>query len=130
MSKNTETLAQAWLRIRKARDVSQRSIAGITGLSHVTPWKIENGKPLRWETIHLMLKDGLKVLPGSPDYELIHRLWMLERENRAENQKEGHNKRNPDQHVLNAVGKFRRMVKDMDAPTLEKFMGKVSRIRL
>lgn len=125
--KNTKTLASEWKRLREARGLSQRGIGELCGLSNVTPWKVENGRGLRWETIHLMLKDGMRILPGSPDYEYVHRLWMADRETRAESHGEEFNKRNPDKHVVNAVGRFRRMVKDMDPATLERFMGKVSR---
>jgi transcriptional regulator with XRE-family HTH domain len=122
-------LAGEWIRIREVRGLSQREIGRICGLSNVTPWKVENGKSLRWETLHLMMKEGMKILPGSPDYELIHRLWLLDREHIAENQPKDHAKRNPEKHVLNAVGRFRRIVKDMDPATLERFMGRVSRVK-
>lgn len=124
-----KTLASEWARLRVARGISQRELGKKTGLSNVTPWKVENGKHLRWETIHLLLKDGLDIRPGSPDYELVHRLWLESREERADNQPEGHAKRNPDKHVQAAVSRFRRIIKHMTADELDRFMGKVDRIK-
>lgn len=125
-----KTLAGEWIRIRTARGLSQRDIGRNCDLSHVTPWKAENGRPLRWETLHLMLKDGMKVLPGSPDYELIHRLWMDERKIRAESQAPDHAKRTAEKPVRDAVTKFRKIIKYMSEEELDRFMTKVERLKV
>lgn len=126
---NTKTLAGEWVRLREARGLSQREIGRLTGLSNVTPWKIENGKTLRWETIHLMLKDGMRITPGSPEYELIHAAWLAEREVRADTRPDGFAKHHAEKHVLNAIGKFRRIIRGMEPGELDRFMGRVARIK-
>jgi len=125
-----ETLAQAWVKLREKRGISQREVGRICNLSNVTAWKVEKGKPLRWETLHTMLQDGLGIRYGSPDYEKIHRLWMEERGHKADTRPAGYAKRNPDKDVLKAVSAFRRKIAKLTPEELEKFMAKVSRIRV
>jgi transcriptional regulator with XRE-family HTH domain len=125
-----DTLAQAWIKLREKRGISQRELARLCGLSNVTSWKAENGTPLRWETLHTMLQDGLGVRYGSLDYEKIHRLWMEERSHIAETRPTGHAKRNPDLDVLKAVTAFRRKIAKLTPQQIEAFMAKVSRIKI
>lgn len=124
------TLALEWVRLREARGLSQREIGRLAGMSNVTAWKVENGKGLRWETLHSMLQEGMQIRYGSPDYELIHRLWMEDRGNRADALPVTHAKRNPDKDVQKAVSAFRRKIAKLTPTELERFMAKVSRIRI
>jgi transcriptional regulator with XRE-family HTH domain len=124
------TLAEAWVKLREKRGVSQREIGRICNLSNATAWKVENGKPLRWETLHTMLQDGMGVRYGSPDYEKIHRLWMEARGHKADARPVTHAKRNPNLDVLKAVSAFRRKIAKLTPEELEMYMAKVSRIKL
>jgi len=125
-----ETLALAWVELREKRGISQREVGRLCDLSNVTAWKVENDKPLRWETLHTMLQDGLGIRFGSPDYEKIHRLWMEARGHHADARPQGHAKRNPDLDVLKAVSAFRRKIAKLTPEQRKVFMAKVSRIKV
>ena len=79
-------------------------------LSKTTPWKVENGKPVRWETMHVMLVAGLHCHPATPDYENIHRLWLAERVKRSEYIPDGYAKRKAGDVVIDGMATVRKAI--------------------
>ncbi len=87
------TLGKAFKDLRESRGKLQEEVASACDYSKTTPWKVENDRPVRWETLHTMLVAGLRCHPGSPDYENIHRLWIAQRVKRSESTPDGYAKR-------------------------------------
>lgn len=82
-------------------------VAESCDLSKTTPWKVEHGKPVRWETMHVMLVAGLQCHPGSADYENIHRLWLAARVKRSGETPDAYAKRKATPAAVQAVSVIR-----------------------
>lgn len=116
------TLETAFKELRDSRGQSLRDIGGKCAMSETTPWKIENGRTVRWETVHRILTEALKCQPGSPDYENIHRLWLAQRQQIAESQPKDHGKQKLSKHAASAVYDFRKLVKGRKQDDVESIL--------
>lgn len=106
----TTTLAEAFLALREKKGKTQEMIGDACDLSKTTPWKVENGKTVRWETMHVMLVAGLECHPGSSAYENIHRLWIAERVKKSENTPDGYAKRKAGDVVIDGMAPVRKAI--------------------
>jgi len=70
--------------IRNSKGKTMREAAGDCDLSFTLISKIENNRPCRWETVHILLTAGLGVRPQSTDYADAREAWMRQRENIAD----------------------------------------------
>lgn len=104
------TLADAFRSLREKKGKSQVMIGEACDLSKTTPWKVENEKTVRWETMHVMLVAGLQCHPGSPDYENIHRLWIAERVKKSESTPDGYAKRKAAPYVGEGLSAVRKAI--------------------
>ena len=106
----TTTLAEAFKTLREGKGRTQEMVAESCDLSKTTPWKVEHGKPVRWETMHVMLVAGLECHPGSAAYENIHRLWIAERVKRSESTPDGYAKRKAGDVVIDGMSTVRKAI--------------------
>lgn len=106
----TTTLAEAFKRRREKLGLTQEAVALSCDLTKTTPWKVEAGKPVRWETMHVMLVAGLQCHPGSADYENMHRLWVAQRVARSENTPDGYARRKAGASVVDGMSAVRKAI--------------------
>lgn len=109
-----QNLAQRFAEAREAKSLSMLATANKCDLAETTVWKIENGRSVRWETVHLVLTAGLGIPAGTKDYEAFHALWLRDRQDRAERKPEGSGKKRMSKAAVAAVRKFRKIVHDMN----------------
>lgn len=123
----TATLASAFKKLRESRGIAQRQVAIACDFADTTPWKVENGRSVRWETIHTMLTVGLRCQSGSPDYENIHRLWMKFRETMAETAKPEKGRSRVSKTVKLATAAFRELVRNRSDDDVRKIISAAAR---
>lgn len=116
------TLASAFKKLRESRGIAQRQVAIACDYSDATPWKVENGRSVRWETIHTMLTVALRCQPGSPDYDNIHRLWLKFRETMAESAPPGKGRSKVSKTAKMATTAFRNLIRDRSDKDVRKIM--------
>jgi transcriptional regulator with XRE-family HTH domain len=121
------TLGTELRALRRERGLRLTNIAEATGLSLRPVWNAENGTGVKWETMHLILAVGMKIRPGSHDYETVHRLWLEDRQRRAVTKAEGKHKKQASPHEIAAVLAFRRIIKGMAKEDIKALMVKVRR---
>ncbi len=113
--------------LRKSKHLTLLEIANLCDLNESTVHKVGSGKTVRWETLHLILSVGMKVYPGTTEYESIHRLWILQRENiAAGNTPEKGSKKMP-KHEATAGRDFRKMITGLDQRQVKLLMQTVRR---
>jgi transcriptional regulator with XRE-family HTH domain len=78
------TLASEFKALRESLGLEQQEVAFKCDFNPATVWKVEHGKSVRWESLHTMLTVAMYCQPGSSKYENIHRLWLQQRQERAE----------------------------------------------
>ena len=121
------TLASAFAALRAERRITLLALAKSCGLTETTPHKVENGKPVRWETLHLLLSVGFRVIPGTERYDDFHRLWLMHLAEISESKRKGHSLKTLPSHSADAVKKFRAAIRDLDVEDTRKVMGSVLR---
>lgn len=105
------TLASEFSRIRKDGGHTLLSVANKCDIAETTVWKIENGRSVRWETVHLCLVVALGILPGTDRYTGIHHLWLSDRQRMAENRTPEFGTKKLSVHAAAAVKEFREMIR-------------------
>ena len=73
----TITVGTEVARLRAISGETLDSVAKRCDIAESTVWKVENDAGSRWETVHLILKIGLRVAVGSDQYRLIQALWTV-----------------------------------------------------
>lgn len=121
------TLPKAFAELREAKGMTLIQIAKKCDLAESTIWKIENGRSIRWETVHLVLAIAFNVQPGTSAYESFNHLWQAERQKMAEAQGEDFAVQKLSSHAAGAVKKFRDLVRDLDETTTRKVIAAATR---
>ena len=116
------TLASSFAALRAERRITLLALANSCDLAETTPLKVEAGRPVRWETLHLLLSVGLRVLPGTERYDEFHRLWLMHMAEIAESKPKGHSMKKLPPHSADAVKKFRAAIRDLDPADTKKVM--------
>lgn len=123
----TPTLARDFEALRKSKSLTLLQIANLCDLNETTVHKVSSGKSVRWETLHIILAVGMKVYPGTPDYESMHRLWLKQREDiAAGNTKDKGSKKSPE-HEDAAIRAFRKIIRGRDAATVKLILAAARR---
>lgn len=92
------------------------------GLAESTVWKVEHGHPVRWETVHLLLVVGMRIMAESPIYAEMHSLWLRQRQDLAMRIGPGHNAKRLPKAAVEAVRKFRILIRDMEPAAMAKVL--------
>jgi transcriptional regulator with XRE-family HTH domain len=112
------TLAKSFAALRAERGLTLKEVADSCDLAQTTILKVEAGRSVRWETLHLILTVGMDVLPGTEKYDAFHRLWLMHRAEIAEAQAPDFAARKLSKHAAAAI-------KEIRALTLKRKMGVV-----
>jgi len=96
-------------------------------VAETTVWKVEKGKSVRWETVHLILTVALRIKQGTEEYQKFQDLWLAERRKMAAKQTTEFATKKMSAHAETAVRGFRQIVRDMDEESTEKLMRSVYR---
>lgn len=115
-----QTLPNAFAELRKKVGLTMLEAANKCDLAETTVWKIENGKSIRWETVHLVLAVAFNVQPGTSTYESFNHLWQKSRQEMAESQTEDFAQPKASPHAVAAVRKFRKLVSGLDETACRK----------
>lgn len=113
------TLASEFTRIRKEKDLLLWEIGEACDLNETTVHKVGSGRPVRWETLHLILAIGMKIPPGTTEYESMHRLWLKQREEIALKNTPAKGTKTSPKHEVAAVQTFRRLIAGMDEKSVK-----------
>ena len=114
------TLAASFAELRQKHSLTLLAIANACDLAETTILKVEAGRPVRWETLHLILSTGFKIRIGTPQYEEFHRLWLKSKAEGAAKRPADHSKKKLSPHAAAAVKAFRNIIRDLDEPTTRK----------
>ena len=104
-----------------------RDVAAECGLSFTIISKVENGRPCRWETVHILLTAGLGVKPGADDYKDVKEAWMRQREVIGESMPISAMKYKVSKDCMALVKEIRELVRDMNADEVEVIRGALLR---
>ncbi len=121
------TLEEAFKNLRVSRGRTQKDIALTCDYSLTVPWKVEHGRPVRWETLHTMLVNGLKVQPGSPDYQSIHKLWLQQRQTHADTAPPKKGKKKFSSVAQKALSEFRNLIRKRSDEEVKKILAAATR---
>lgn len=121
------TLGQTFAALRAERHLTLLAIALACDIAETTVLKVEAGRPVRWETLHLILSVGMGIHIGTEKYEEFHRLWLMARAEMAESKTDDHAKKALPKHSAAAVKKFRSLIRDLDEKETRRVMAAVSR---
>lgn len=121
------TISSAFAELREREGLSFLAIANKCDISEAVVWKLESDRSVRWETVHLILSVAFNIQPGSEKYDQFNRLWLKDRQERAESQPADHAARKLSKHAANAVKKFRTLIHDMDEPSAKKVLAAAER---
>jgi transcriptional regulator with XRE-family HTH domain len=116
------TLAKSFAALRAERGLTLMEVANSCDLAQTTVLKVEAGRSVRWETLHLILTVGMNVLPGSEKYEAFHRLWLMHRAEIAEGQAPDFSAKKLSKHAAAAMKNFRALIRDLDEVAVEKVL--------
>lgn len=107
------TLAGRFAALRAKASLSMLHVANQCDIAETTVWKLEHGKSVRWETVHLILTAAFKIRPGSADYEEFQQLWVEARQAMAESQDEEFGTKRMKPAAVRAVRDFRKLVRNL-----------------
>lgn len=124
------TLASEFKKLRLRTGKTLRAISAECDLSPAVAWKIENRKPVRWETLHTILSVSLKQQTGSPDYDNIHRLWLQQRKELAESAPATKWRHNLSKEASAAVAGFRKLLQGRPAKEVSEIYKSAARTAL
>jgi len=116
------TLQASFAALRAEKGLTLLALATSCGLAETTPHKVESGKPVRWETLHLLLSVGMRVQPGTTQYSEFHRLWLAQMAAISDSKPTGHSRKKLSAHSADAVKKFRAAIRDLDPADTRKVM--------
>lgn len=108
------TLGMLFGEMRAASELSMLAVGEKCGLSESTVWKVERDRPVRWETVHLILAKAFNIRPLNDEYQAFNLLWMKQHAETANAQPEGHASKTLSKHAVEATRKFRNLVRDLD----------------
>ena len=108
-----KTVGSEFEAIRIAKSMTMLDVAKKCDVSESVVWKVAHDWPVRWETIHLILKVAFRVTPKAEAYREMQALWLKARQERAEALPESHGKQLLSKHATEASRKFRMLIRDM-----------------
>jgi transcriptional regulator with XRE-family HTH domain len=121
------TVGSEIYRLRTLAGETLDQIAKKCDIAESTVWKVENDMRTRWETVHLVLKIGLKIHPVTEQYKLIQSLWLARRNKVAESKPDDFNRNKLTPHAAKAIKEFRLIVRELDEKQVNKVMQAVRR---
>lgn len=121
------TLASVFADLRSKKGLTMLEIANKCDISEASVWKLESGRSVRWETVHLILSVVFNIQAGSKDYDQFNRLWLARRQEMAEAQPPDFGVSKLSKHAAQAVKKFRTLVYDMDEASVKKVLTAATR---
>jgi transcriptional regulator with XRE-family HTH domain len=121
------TLSSTFAELRAERHLTLLQIALKCQLAETTIFKVEQGRTVRWETLHLILSVGFGIHPGTERYEEFHRLWLMQRAEIAESKPPESNAKTLSKHAVVAMRQFRELIRHLDEPTMNKVMVDINR---
>lgn len=121
------TLATAFAELRRDSGMSMLATANRCDISESAVWKVEHGKSVRWETVHLILTMALGIQAGTDRYQAFQALWVKHRQEMAESQSPDFGTKRLSPAAVSAVRKFRSIVHDLDKARIAKVMAAVRR---
>jgi transcriptional regulator with XRE-family HTH domain len=122
-----ETLASAFAEARNKSGLTMLGMAMKCDVAETTVWKVEKGKSVRWETVHLILTVALRIKQGTEEYQKFQDLWLADRRKMAAKQSPEFATKQMSPHAETAVRRFRKIVRDMDEESTEKLMRSIDR---
>lgn len=120
-------LATVFSELRNRKGLTMLEVANKCDISEASVWKLESGRSVRWETVHLILSVVFNIQPGSKDYDQFNRLWLARRQEMAESQAPDFGVSKLSKHAALAVKKFRTMIHDMDEASVKKVLAAATR---
>jgi transcriptional regulator with XRE-family HTH domain len=123
----TATLASAFAETRKKSHLSMLAVANKCDIAETTVWKIEHGRSVRWETVHLAIVGAFRIAPDSPEYRAFQDLWVRHRQEMAAAQAPEHGTKRMAPHVVSAVRAFRGLIHDLDPDQVKRVMAAARR---
>lgn len=121
------TVGDLFAALRAKKNLTMLDSGLKAGLSEPVVWKLENNRPVRWETVHAILSKSFKIRASSEEYQEIHAAWLRQRQERADGMAEDANKRKLSTHAAAAVRKFRDLVRDLDEDQTKKVLSAARR---
>lgn len=122
-----KTIGKEFAKIRHRQGLTMLEIADKCGLHESTVSNIERGRPVRWETVHLVLTVGLRFRQAGDEYKGMHALWLKQRAERAMAQPEDHASKSLSPHAIEAVKHFRNLVRGLDPEGAKKALAAARR---
>jgi transcriptional regulator with XRE-family HTH domain len=122
-----KTLGQVFAELRENSGLSLLAIGSKCGLAEATVWKLENDRPVRWETAHLILTVALKIKPGNPVYQNLNQLWLKQRQEKAEALPPESGSKTLSKHAVEASRRFRNLIRDLDPASTKKVLAAATR---
>ncbi|MEI6177578.1 MAG: hypothetical protein WCS43_11855 [Verrucomicrobiota bacterium] len=122
-----KTLGSEIKRLRLEKEISLMQVGKKAGFCEATICHLELDRPVRWETVHLVLLLALGVRQDEPTYQEMNHLWIAGRKRHAENLPDDHNAKNLSKHAAVAVKNFREIVREMDESQINRLLSTVRR---
>ena len=122
-----KTLGQVFAEIRADKSLTMLETALKCGSSEAVVWKLERDRPVRWESVHIIVTIAFKISPRSEKYQTLHLLWLKARQERAEAQPEKLNKRLLSKHGVEATRKFRILIHELDPVQVRQVLAAAQR---
>lgn len=116
----SKTLGDEMERLRLEHGITYREMGALAAMSESLAHKACNGRPVRWESIHLMLENAFRIRHGSPKYQAVHRLWLNQRAEIAAQQPVV--ERTLSKEATEVVRKFRILVRDMKPDEMKRVL--------
>ena len=100
--------------LREKHDLTLREAAEKCDLSYTLICKIENNRPCRWETVHILLTAAYGVGRRSQLYKDAKDGWMRQRTTIAEAMPADHMKKKASDQSVQLIRELREKIKDLD----------------
>lgn len=115
------TIGTRFAEIRSKKGMTMIGTAEKCGFAESTVWKIENDRPVRWETVHMAL-GAFRVKPTHAEYHEFHELWLAQRKEMANRRPVGASKKKLSKHGVEATRKFRILIRNMTPAKTRKVL--------
>lgn len=125
--KKTTNFSAEFSALREKSKLTMLEAGQKCDLAESTVWKAEHGHSVRWETVHLILAIAFKVKPDSPEYSSLHSLWLQQRQEKAMKIAPGHATKKLSKDAVEAVRKFRILIRDMKPADMKKTLAAAQR---
>lgn len=117
-----QTLGSAFGEIRREKGMTMAEIGKRCGVHESTVSNVERDRPIRWDTVHLVLSVGVNIQPGSQTYQSCHLLWLKQRAEKAESHSDSFGAKVMTKHATEATRKFRILIRELDPAQTKKVL--------